>query len=493
MGIKGLNKLMKTSSRRVKLSQLTGKTIAIDLMGYLHRAAHNPSKKGKNPHVRYFFEIIVTFAQNHITPMFVFDGPSDKSTKCALQERKQLRVNNLINILKLIQKAVKNAEVDVLLEKASTASVPGKTSTAPDVERMITPRVVAIGNQILKQLINPKEQDADQLDDNLELAEQLEKALKRVIQIDGQMFFDLFELFDLTQTSFEVADGEADILLAQMSRAEVIDGIMSDDMDMFTYGGKIVYRGFNTIDYFKTQEIAEYNLDEYLRSSKMTFKQFVDLCILCGSDYTRKEDLLKGVGPKTALKMITQHGSIEEALNNPKYRKMLPDPHTRFNYQECRDMFARSECVDSLLFTLSKPSVKDHDALITFLTEMSRYRKKTVQSKIEMINNPPELEEQIPAVVEKQARATRPTKPTRTTKTTIKSTVPAILSLQVPAKQKTTSKGGGLVEDTNMDMPEVERRLNPKTGKSQIRNPATGRWVNADGKLGQHVLGQLTT
>ena len=43
----------------------------------------------------------------------------------------------------------------------------------------------------------------------------------------------------------------------------------------------------------------------------LTNAQFVDFCILCGCDYS---GTIRGVGPKTALKLIKEHGSIEEIL-----------------------------------------------------------------------------------------------------------------------------------------------------------------------------------
>jgi flap endonuclease-1 len=56
-------------------------------------------------------------------------------------------------------------------------------------------------------------------------------------------------------------------------------------------------------------------------------RQFVDLCILLGCDYL---DPIKGVGPKSALKLIREHGGLkgvvqqlrEKYVNNrcPTYR-----------------------------------------------------------------------------------------------------------------------------------------------------------------------------
>lgn len=41
---------------------------------------------------------------------------------------------------------------------------------------------------------------------------------------------------------------------------------------------------------------------------QLTRDQFIDLCILCGCDYTGK---ISGIGPVRALNLIQKHGSIE--------------------------------------------------------------------------------------------------------------------------------------------------------------------------------------
>lgn len=52
--------------------------------------------------------------------------------------------------------------------------------------------------------------------------------------------------------------------------------------------------------------------------------QFIDVCILCGCDYCGS---IKGIGPKKALKMIAEHGTLEKALEHLDAEKYpLPNP-----------------------------------------------------------------------------------------------------------------------------------------------------------------------
>uniref|UniRef100_A0A453ME36 XPG-I domain-containing protein n=1 Tax=Aegilops tauschii subsp. strangulata TaxID=200361 RepID=A0A453ME36_AEGTS len=45
----------------------------------------------------------------------------------------------------------------------------------------------------------------------------------------------------------------------------------------------------------------------------LTMDQFIDLCILSGCDYCEN---IKGIGGQRALKLIRQHGCIEEVVQN---------------------------------------------------------------------------------------------------------------------------------------------------------------------------------
>jgi len=51
---------------------------------------------------------------------------------------------------------------------------------------------------------------------------------------------------------------------------------------MIFQGTKVLLRGFNS----KKEPIVEINYDEMLKGLGLSDLEFVDLCILCGCDYT---------------------------------------------------------------------------------------------------------------------------------------------------------------------------------------------------------------
>lgn len=62
----------------------------------------------------------------------------------------------------------------------------------------------------------------------------------------------------------------------------------------------------------------------------LTRESFIDLCILCGTDFS---GTIQGIGPHKALQAIQKYGSIERVLDNldPRYK-----PQETFNYALAR-------------------------------------------------------------------------------------------------------------------------------------------------------------
>ena len=74
----------------------------------------------------------------------------------------------------------------------------------------------------------------------------------------------------------------------------------------------------------------------------MSHDKFIDLCILCGCDYTTN---IQGVGPVKAFKFIQDEDIIENVIkkierynDNPIKKKKYYIPDTFF-YKEARELF----------------------------------------------------------------------------------------------------------------------------------------------------------
>jgi len=88
-------------------------------------------------------------------------------------------------------------------------------------------------------------------------------------------------------------------------------------MDSLTFGTNVLLRGFNS----KKEPIIQIELDQVLEGFGMSQEEFIDLCILCGCDYTTN---IPGIGPITAFKLVEDFKSIESIIE--KIQKDNEDP-----------------------------------------------------------------------------------------------------------------------------------------------------------------------
>ncbi|KAG8899015.1 Elongation of fatty acids protein 2 [Tulasnella sp. 408] len=71
--------------------------------------------------------------------------------------------------------------------------------------------------------------------------------------------------------------------------------------------------------------MVEVNLQKALEGLEMNMSQFVELCILLGCDYLEP---IKGVGPKSALKLIREHGSLKEVVKHLRAKQSESEINT---------------------------------------------------------------------------------------------------------------------------------------------------------------------
>lgn len=327
MGIKNLKNILNNYCYNYvvekNLKEYDGKKLAIDSSIFIYKSLYNNSDILDG-----MTRIILRFLKNGITPFFVFDGKPPEEKNFILQNRKD-RKNQLIN---------KKQEIENLIEENNENS-------------------------------------------NIEdLKNELNKVNKNIININDKHFILLYKLLDLFGIQYIIADGEGEAFCAKMYQKGLVDGCVSEDSDILVNGGKIFIRNFNP----EKNVIEEYNLDIILTNLEITFEQFIDLCILCGCDYTTK---INGVGPITAFKLIKSYNNIENIIewiqSSGKYE--IPDD---FNYEKARYLFNYSFDefnFEELDIKMKKPK---NNELLLFLRENSDNLKDKYYFEIEkMLSN----------------------------------------------------------------------------------------------------------
>jgi flap endonuclease-1 len=120
------------------------------------------------------------------------------------------------------------------------------------------------------------------------------------------------------------AEGEAQC--AHMARRGTVDYAGTEDYDALLFGAPYTLRQLTSSGDPELMDL-EATLDE----RDLTWEQLVDVALLCGTDFN---DGITGIGPKTAVSLVTEHGDLFGALqtrdehidNADRLRSLVLDP-----------------------------------------------------------------------------------------------------------------------------------------------------------------------
>ncbi len=194
---------------------------------------------------------------------------------------------------------------------------------------------------------------------------------------------DAKRLLTLMGIPWVQAPGEGEAQSAYMAAKGDVWAAASQDFDSLLYGAPRYVRNLSITGrrklprknvYIKIEpELIE--LDKLLKKLEFSRGQLIDMGILIGTDYN--PDGVKGVGPKTALKLIREHGSLEEAvphLKNPEF------PHP---VGEIKELFLNPRTTDDYDLEWRKP---DTAGIIGFLCGEHSFSQSRVMNAVEKMH-----------------------------------------------------------------------------------------------------------
>lgn len=131
------------------------------------------------------------------------------------------------------------------------------------------------------------------------------KYFKRTTVITTEQMEQCKELLDYMGVPYFQAEGEADILCAQLCKNGYVDAVSTEDMDILTFGSpKIVKNIFS-----RKKPIEEIRLQDILEKGNFTFEKFVKFCIFLGCDYN---PAIKDINIDYALKLNNKYSKDTE-------------------------------------------------------------------------------------------------------------------------------------------------------------------------------------
>ena len=280
MGIRGLMSLILKHSPNAKKiltpEELKNKIFVIDSSILLYKYSY-ASKSYENAHISGFFNRITTYLQAGVLPVFVFDGKPPAAKLETLMKRKEEKRKLYIRVEKL-EEDLKNLTIHTEIEKTLQ-------------------QIKSIRNQIVHVTPNQKN--------------------------------DIIKLLTILGIPFVESAGEAEQTCSYIQRTGLGDFTLTDDSDAFAFGSTKVIRFIKNNDISK---LEWYSLDDIFKDMGLNQESFVDLCILCGCDFS---DTIPRVGSISAYNLIKKHVNIENILSENVNLK----PTEKFNYECARTIF----------------------------------------------------------------------------------------------------------------------------------------------------------
>lgn len=179
------------------------------------------------------------------------------------------------------------------------------------------------------------------------------------------------------------APGEGEAQAARIVSNGDAFAVASQDADSLLFGAKRVVRNLSiegrrrqagTLGYGRVEpEIIL--LEEVLSSLGITQQQLICLAMLVGTDYNAKG--IRGIGPKTALKLVKEHKSTEEIFKAAEWDKSFD-----FSWQEVLSLFEKPSITDQYSISFS---AQDNEKLKEILCGKHNFSQQRVEKTLDKL------------------------------------------------------------------------------------------------------------
>ena len=289
MGIAGLTKFLRDECpqvfQEINLADLQYKKGAVDISLYVFKYITIFGDKWLTA----ITNLVSVLRKNDIHCCFIYDtsAPQEKMLERENRRERRDKLDEKINYLQeALVLAHTTGEISQILIDLN------EKMNADNIKR--------------KSLLNPGRANAGVNSSvNLDrLEKEIDRISKQSVHVQTSDFENSKELFGLLGIPFFNADIEAETTCSDLCKQGKVDFVLSEDSDVLAYGAPMFVSKINTST--ATATVVYYK--EVLEALDFTDDQFLDFCIMCGTDYNTN---IRLIGPKKAFKLIREHKSIE--------------------------------------------------------------------------------------------------------------------------------------------------------------------------------------
>lgn len=245
--------------------------VGVDANLYFYKYSHS-----YNNMLIGFFNQILKFLSNGLCPLYIFDGGTIKEKEKTNIERNNNKKYN--------KEKLEDLKEQLVLVKNNKNNYNDDTT---------------VGINILLE----KEEELNLL---------IEKTYKKTIKISNDYITQLTELLDLLNIPYIFAHGEGEYLAVLLNNYKIIDYFLTDDTDT-------IPAGINNIVKFSGGKIIYLNTDDIYKKLEITRDDFINLCVLMGTDYSSYN--IKKYKTNELLELIKNNDRIENIYNHFQINK----------------------------------------------------------------------------------------------------------------------------------------------------------------------------
>jgi flap endonuclease-1 len=191
---------------------------------------------------------------------------------------------------------------------------------------------------------------------------------------------DSKKLLKLMGIPWVQAPSEGEAQAAHITRRGDADYCASQDYDSLLFGAPKLIRNVTISGRRKLPSKNVYvevipevvELQQALAECGITHEQLVDVGILIGTDFN--PDGIEGLGPKTALKLIKEHGTLENALPHVKNAEFPTEP------RQIREIFLKPVVSDNYRLEWLEPDV---EGVVNFICRERDFSEDRVRKTLE--------------------------------------------------------------------------------------------------------------
>lgn len=310
MGVKGLSKLLRDKhpelfSATRSLTDYRGKRFAIDVSIFLYKFSYC---KEPDDDTVFLHKFVAQYHMLHsygIKAVYIFDGLGEhigkerERAKRSVQTKRaaELRENKITALTQsLVATTTANNNTDAPASLTSDGSTTTEcASPTSEIESVLDANG---GDASLRALLHMHETELE-----------IRRLRMSVTDVKPVHSINLKVILAANAIPFYEATGEAEKACAWLAEKGLVDVAVSEDYDTLVCGAPILLRNLGSTKY----PLLELKLDAVLTALNLTYVQFVDFCILCGTDFNSS---LPKIGPVNALKKMHRFHCIEDVLTS---------------------------------------------------------------------------------------------------------------------------------------------------------------------------------